>query len=105
MFLWVRTPSPTSSEIVSVLLSRVPGLSRSVAMSLCKLRESLDHEDSYSLYVRLTLRELIRISRRSLYVSEERSLCGLIYQSCLAQFMGPFVRNSSAKRENLMFSS
>ena len=89
MFLWVRTPSPTPSEIVSVLLARVPYLSRAVATSLCKLRESLDHEDSYSLYVRLTLRELIRISRRSLYESD---LSSLIYQSCLAQFMGPFVR-------------
>ena len=49
----------------------------------------MDHEDSYSLYVRLTLRELIRISRRSLYESD---LSSLIYQSCLAQFMGPFVR-------------
>ena len=90
MFLWVRTPSPSSSEIIEVLLSRVPDLSRSVAISLCKLRESLDHEDSYSLYVRLTLRELIRISRRSLYESD---LSSLIYQSCLAQFMGPFVRD------------
>jgi len=120
MFLWVRTPSPTNSEIVSVLMKRVPDLPRATALSLCKLRESLNQvlylsislttltlhkivrfasfysptnhkpqEDSYSLYVRLTLRELIRISRRSLY---ESSLSMLIYQSCLAQFMGPFVR-------------